>query len=408
MKKTSLLLWGGLLGTIIGYTMGYLRIPLVAADQAFWVGLTAGAAGILLLISWKSFRSQGASGSHQKKSKGVLFVLSAAVLAILIFQAQLSHRSSQLESQQLATLRTEALQEASRQQENGRMISSTLQAITRRLDEGEAYSSNDIQDLKRASERCLPYLYVTEDSLSSHKLSPERAQLLVGILALRLADSLLVKTFKEVSFAFADLSGITLSGENLTGIDLRNSSLERANLDKCILIDADFREANLTHAMLNGADLTKADARRADMSWASLNFATIREGNFDGIIGHQMLLNDAAGTKARFQYADLSGAFIERSDMSMIDGELTNFSGSSFAQTTLHGSNLCRSILTEANLNQTIVDSCSVETEEWLTDLDSWQVVGGAEIRNQHVIVADTQKRYARSRLMLIRKEHLP
>lgn len=407
MKKTGVLLGSGLFGIIIGYAMGYLRIPWVASDQAFWIGVITGIAFVFLLTSWKNFRSEMSSGSDRKRSRGLLFVVGGGLFLLLMFQAQLTHRGNQLTSQQLIVRKMEALNEAARQQEHGRMISSTLEAISRRLASGSSFCEADIQDLQRLSDRCLPYYYLVEDSLSSRKLSPERAQLLVGILALHLPDSLMIPTLEAVSFAYADLTDMTLEEQNLMGIDLRKASLERANLRNSKLRGADLREASLRYAILDGVDLTKADARRADMSWASLHVSTITEGNFDGITGPQMKLNDVIATKARFQYADLSGAFIEQSDMRMIDGELTNFSEASFVQTTLQGSNLCRSRLEGALLDETILDSCSVETEEWLTDLARWNVIGHETIRNQLVIVPDTQKRYARSRLMLIRKSPL-
>ncbi|TXT22152.1 MAG: pentapeptide repeat-containing protein [Planctomycetota bacterium] len=101
------------------------------------------------------------------------------------------------------------------------------------------------------------------DRLIPQSLSPERAHLLISLVALSVDLQPLAS--KNVTFAYADCHDAELSGAILRGLDLRGADFSGANLR-----NADLRDAVFHHADFAAADLGEADCRKAFFGGAEL------------------------------------------------------------------------------------------------------------------------------------------
>jgi hypothetical protein len=105
--------------------------------------------------------------------------------------------------------------------------------------------------------------------LIEHPLSPERGQLLQGLVAAGADLAPLIEA--QATFAEADLRGADLSGATLSRATLFRADLSQANLS-----GATPRDADLSQAVLSGTDLTNASLVGADLSGAYLSQAEFR------------------------------------------------------------------------------------------------------------------------------------
>ncbi len=242
-----------------------------------------------------------------------------------------------------------------------------------------------------------PYIHVDGDSISSKKQSPERGQLLLVIAGMKMDTSSFKRLMQQSLFSYADLSkadlkNAYLKGATLQGANLREANLEGINLNEANLKSADLWGANLKHANMNLADLTSAE-----LSWANLNDATLKRAK----------LNKAIIKSAQLRKADLSGALLVRTDLSgafLNEGNLkgtemlstkmyrTNLSGANLSDANLTISSVAEANLTGANLSRTNLTGLIVASENWLTLLDEWKVIGANEIISNYQLIADTIK----------------
>jgi uncharacterized protein YjbI with pentapeptide repeats len=162
----------------------------------------------------------------------------------------------------------------------------------------------------------------------------------------------------------ANLTGADLNGAHLTFTDLSNARLGGANLSNVTSgsvigapsLPAKWKmiggylvgpRANLANAQFSGVDLANSDLFDVRMSGANLN--RVRSGS---ITGNPML---PPNWKLVNGYlvgpgADLTNAALNGANLSLIDGQGTDFTDADLVGTSLSGANLSNSILTGSKL----------------------------------------------------------
>ncbi len=199
---------------------------------------------------------------------------------------------------------------------------------------------------------------------------------------------------KRADLSGAKLDGINLSGADLSGALMQGASLKNANLSGAQLIHADLRDANLREASLARANLLLADFTGADLKQADLSAVTfssdkalgeLRRGpRFkDADLQHANLsqaycyLSDFSG--ANLASAMLTGAMLERANLSHNDLTGIDFVGANLAYANLHGSDLSGADFADADLEHANLQAAK------LSDAD----VSGASLRSANL--ADAQ-----------------
>ena len=141
-----------------------------------------------------------------------------------------------------------------------------------------------------------------------------------------------------------DLSGTKLAGGDFSLMDLSNVDFHNADLS-----DATFIGANLEGANLQAAILIRAKLDKAKLSQAKLTDVI---ANSDSMIEVEMF--GATCRYGKFRDADMAGARVQESDMSMTDLRCNlnnaNLSSADLRGADLRGANLSGADLRLANL----------------------------------------------------------
>jgi uncharacterized protein YjbI with pentapeptide repeats len=146
--------------------------------------------------------------------------------------------------------------------------------------------------------------------------------------------------FVEAKMNKINLSYSQITSSSLTEADLDNAILNGANLSKLNLDKVNFKEAKLINAFFGGASLIEAKFMDADLTRTNFQRANLSNAKF----------SDANLTEAKlehtiFAYANLSGAVLEKLDLTTV--ELT---GAKLDNAKLYGSKIKRSQLKNVNI----------------------------------------------------------
>lgn len=420
MKAKRNLVIGLVLGGIMGWTLGFLRLPYLENNYAFGIGFISCLAivliGMALIFVWnKNQQFVQLMGKNQATTEGqtpqrtytLLWILvSSFILVGGLISSGLIYQQNALVERQLQTQNEQIIQQSALMEANRRSNSLVLaNNLYEQLNEALENSPNKVlseEMLKRIAAlnyTFQPYSYLQGDSLSGKKLSPERGQLLVVLASLNL-DSSSFKTIKRnISFANADLSNANLNELDLSGIDLRaanfqNAQLQSTNLEKANLNGASFVECDLTKAHLN-----KAKLESTNFSYAILQGADLSETNLNGATLKAAKMNQANLSKAVMTFANLTGAFLNEANLSEIDA----------SRSTLREANLTKAILTKANMrvtnfSGTILKNANLEGANlawaivdgvnWLERLEGYQAKGGEKIVKGFKVKVDKKGPY--------------
>jgi uncharacterized protein YjbI with pentapeptide repeats len=195
-----------------------------------------------------------------------------------------------------------------------------------------------------------------EPKLADRARSPERGQLLVGLM-LAGVD---IPAVKGVTFGGADLRGADLTGANLTNTDLFGADLFEADLFESNLRNAQLVNAILTGANLSGADLADANLRDARLANANLIGANLASaGSMGANLSHADLfdanlanVNLASATlrQARLAKARMASAILSGADLTGADLLESNLRNAQLANAILTGASLTGADLADADL----------------------------------------------------------
>ncbi len=458
--RKRFLLAGIVLGAAMGWAMGYLRLPHLEKNSSFWVGFLASLALVSFLLSmvylWnknslltrllagdtdedqsdenksdENKPSENQSSKHQshpddrsgqfnstksRRTAGLraysmiwilvsLFIVFGGLASTLMIYQQNELLKLQTKDQNKSLKEQSELIESVRKSNVVFLTSSIADNIAHELESDGKLSEATILRIAALSNSCEPARFFEHDSLSVKALSLERGQLLLT-LALMDIDSLSFARIKEeASFSGADLRGANLRGVDLSGVDLKGTDLRDANLSGANLSGADLREVNLWGANLDSADLGTADMRRVDLSWADLNAANLQNVVMDGAILKNTKMVNANLSEAIFQWGKSDGAILNGANMTRIDMEGTGLKRTNMTNANLTEANMRRTDLRDATLKGAELTNASVAEEDWIDQLNGWQVIGANEIIATYKVVDDTSGRIKFSEHCLVKKQ---
>ena len=406
MKGVRNLLIGVILGAVMGWFLGFLRLPDVAIKPSFFMGFFICAVLFLLVFvlakSWKKETDEQVTiGKNAKNEEwnpmrgrairkiAVTFAIGGMLLIIFLTWQQRSFFKKQMEKQDKKIREQAELIESARKSNMVYLMSNVLADVKEELKKSDTLSEDAVARVAALSFSFKPYRRLEGDTLSGKELSPERGQLLIFLLLMKM-DSISFDRIKQrASFASADLKGVDLENADLGGAILNGANLKGADLNDADLNHADLKDANLWGAKLNGADLSGADLKRADLRWAQLNGTDLRSAVMDGaqMSGAQLLKSDLQ--KASVQYAFLEGALLNEANLTQV-----NFVGSGMKRTNLGMADLTRSDLrtadlTEASLSGAILDKVLVDSN-WNDKINGWRLTGVKEIQGEYSAITDS------------------
>ena len=415
-----MLLVGTVFGLVLGWGMGYLRLPYFENNAAFWIGFLTciGLLGLLLafLIVWNKGKLlgqlSGKGGGKKGRARAAIWLLIAALVAGGgLANAWFANERNALLAAESEEDKQRALEEAEwketeRLSKQGYLMVDVLDAVEEELkgNENGVLSDGVIRRVAELSKKLEPYRSLEGDSLSGRKRSPERAQLLLSLTLMDI-DSVSFAQIKELgSFAGADLRKADLRGADLSGVDLKEADLADANLRGADLVAANLLQANLWGANLDTADLRKAHLRRADMQWAKVNGSDLREANLNGADLSNAKLRGADFRGAFFRWAKAEGGMFKGANFQESDLYGTYFGKANFEGADLSVTDLRKTKFVEADLTGAKLRLAAVEEEKWVEMAFDWRIKGADEMYKTFEVIDDTTGRIKFSKFCIERK----
>ena len=402
MKAIKNIFIGLILGGVIGWALGFLRLPYLEKNYSFFIGFVACLAVVatalislfllkknLQIISWmkKNSAEQNLNNAHRK------YILTWSVVAVLILAGGLL--ISILIYIENKTIESTAQKQNKKIREQSELFASSRRSsMTILLNEILNKVDDDLKNNAdgKLSEKTIasivdafnysfaPYRYWEGDSLSKKKLSPEKGQLLLALFRRNIDSNSFNKIKRSAHFAGADLSKGDLHGIDLSGADLKDADLSRADLSGAIFQGADLRNANMWGAHANKSNFIAADLRRAIMNWAEVNDAQLDSANLNGADLSNAQLRKADLHKATFRASKLDGALLIEANLesvSLIDASMqrVNLSNANMSKSDVNRANFDEAIMAETVLGGIInVD------KDWFEKLKEWQIVQAKKI----------------------------
>ncbi len=416
MKGKRYFIIGCLLSGIIGWTMGFLRLPYLEKNSSsFAIGFASCFCLLLLgwmgIIFWKKNKlilqtldQKADKASSPASSRTYLTIWSLLAIITLLgiagssflmyqqsqFSRQQAQRQNEIITQQAA------INEAARKSNLRVLTNDLFDQIERELRRSpdKQLSSELINRIAILNFTFKPYKILKADSLSSRLLSPERGQMLLILTRMDMDSSSFNSIKRLASFAHADLQGADLSGTDLSGIDLTAANLEAANLRAARLDSATLEDANLWATQLSESSLKKANLERATLNWANLTNADLSEARLNGAN-----LSAARLSKARLIMADVTYALLENAFLNESILENTNFSFTSLRYANLSKANLQNAILKTTDLSYAVLEKANlqgvnlrwgiIDNNKWFDQLQAWEVNGRERLQQNFQIIPD-------------------
>jgi len=404
MKEKGYLLTGSLFGIVVGWAMGFLRLPYIEKNFSFLLGFIAALACaslvLLLMHLWNSIFLPGLIGKKTitgYSNSARIWIILAGVLLLggivsgFAIYRRMESLKLQIQKQDKDLQRMAVLVEFVKKQNLEPLMRNILDDVGKELKRNPASTLQDttIARIAALSLFFKPYRYIDTDSLSEAVCSPERGQLLQALILLQIDSASFARIKRKTLFAGADLRGADLKGLDLSGINLQEANLKNTDLTGANLSGANLSGANLWGANLNQANLSNADLKKADLSWAKLNGATLTLANLNGatLTNAQLLLADLSA--ATVQFAQLAGALFNDANLTRV-----NFSSTNLTKVNLSRANLSDADLREINLSEADVVGVEINKavvdENWLEQLKKWQPNGAKELQERYTVVNDT------------------
>lgn len=422
MKGKRNLLIGIVLGVLMGWALGYLRLPFITKNYSFLIGFGACLALVAFLLAllfvWNknSFlvRMIGKKPTDSPANPvaktyasiwilvSLFIVLGGAVSSYMIYQQNELFKTQTQDQNQRIEEQSELI-ESIRKGNQVLLMSNVLDKVDEEIknEPDGLLSDATIARVAALSYSFKPYRYYEGNHLSEKELSPERGQLLLALSIMELDSISFAKIKQTTSFASADLRRADLRGADLSGVDLQGADLKDAQLAEIDLNRANLYKADLWGANLNKANLDSTNLKRAELSWAEVNGADLRRANLNGANLTNAKLRNSDFREAIFQWAESGGAMFNNANFEGADLYGSVFKKANFTDVNLTEANLLGVQWPEANLSGAAMEKVSVDGFQWLETMNEWRVTGVKDIEATYKIVDDTTKRYlyARHRL---------
>lgn len=413
MKQAWRIIAGLMTGLAIGWALGYLRLPHISTEQAFWVGVALGGLGasglFLLLTLWR--REPQWRGNISFRWLGPTLVFGVAGVTLLLWILLEGH--SQHNADRAMEVQAERRQAALIAGKQQNQLAEGIELLIADMQEELKISRNrklrpeTIDRIVRLSQAFSPYRVWEADTLSSEKLSPQRGILLQALLTMGV-DSLDFRAIKsQGSFAAADLHQAILPKADLSHADLRGARFTDAQVEGASFIGADVRGADFQRANLNETLWTSANLRRVNYQFAELMGAVFDSANLDGAYISHANLTKASMRDASFQWGYMRATLLTQADLRGCDFKKTDLSRSIFDQADLSAANLARTNLAYASIRGAELSRTSLWEKDWLDQLPIQHVQGATELASRYRLTEDTAKQFPSSKFLLIPQPRL-
>lgn len=401
---------------VTGWALGYLRLPYLEKNHAFWAGVIACLAVVSLILVLLLLRKRSQYFFSDKNRQTGYSLLPWAVACIvatgissgfLLILRQNASLKTQAKKQNEQVKEMSQFIASFRKNDHAVLANSLLKSAEDELKSNQTkiLSDETIEKIIVAlNHSLLPYLQWNEGSLSKNELSPGRAQVLLGIKTLHLDTASFDEIKKSGSFSQSDLRGADLKGFDLRGADLRKADLTHADLSNADLRGADLSEANMWGAKLNHAQMNSANLKRANLAWAQLNEADFTAATLDGADLSFAQLRNARLHTATLRWVTSGGALLHEADLRDADLIGADFTKANLSLANLSGANLGKTNLSEANFTGAQLDHAAVDAENWIEKLAEWRGIAAAEIQKAYTVESDTTKKYKESKYRLTKK----
>ena len=280
-EKINLLISIGL-GAILGWILGFLRLPALENKFSFSLGfiacLTIILLGFLIVHVWNKTAN---SSTFKKKTVRSISTLSLILLggfasSFLFFQ---QNKFFKIQKEQLNSKLAKQFElEASTRKSNSLiLINNLLDKIQNELNSNpkRILSEETIERITTLNYSFEPYRYFKGEKFSKKKWSPERGQLLLSLTKMKIDSSSFNYLKLKNSFFGADLSNANLVGADLSHVDLREALLDHANLTGANLNQATLEKASLQKVNLSDATLNGINLKNAEMQWTEFQAAEL-------------------------------------------------------------------------------------------------------------------------------------
>lgn len=394
MNRSLLLISCFIAGILVGWGIGYLKIPFVGDSFEFWIGiLTTIGFFIFLRISSKH------STNFVQKIK-LRFVLVSAILLIaagLSLEYFFNRQSSFLKEQseiELELLSTKAKMNINEQEiHQFKLVDRMLDKLKGR--KFDSLSITEIEDLRILSNTLVPIDYSALEYNDTLPVSPGRGYLLQRLVEMHLQEptftSLLSKVnfkqsyLKNVEFKEVDLQGIDLYGSNLSNSRFKNVNFSGANLQMC-----DF-----TYSKMNYCILDKADLKEANFKWSELQKFRMAKAIANGSDFSNTDLEDSDLSSTSFKWAKMADAKLKNSNLEKSILWFVDFKNTDLQYANLNGANLVETSFKNAILEEANLSNAQV-TKDWFDTLEEQRPAGITRIRKEYSMYQDASMEYPR------------
>jgi len=423
-EKRNLLISIGL-SAILGWTLGFLRLPFLEKNFSFLLGFIACLAlvllGLLIGSVWEKnnflpylfSKNSDTPNTFTKNTFLAIFTLSLIIVggfasSFLFFQ-QTKFSKIQAEQQHKKLAEQFELEATTRKSNSLILMNSLFDKIEEELKSHPKRMLSDeiIERIAALNYSFEPYQYFDGEKFSEKKWSRERGQLLLSLAKMKIDTNSFNQIKSKVSFLGADLKNA-----NLAGADLSNTDLREANFDHANLVGANLSKANLEKASMQKANLSEAKLNETNLKNSTLQWTEFQAAELAGVF-----LNGANLSNAKLRKVDLIGADLRWANLSNVFLTGANLSNANLLETNLSQTNLEQANFTEANLITTVFNGANLTganlteanllaakvEEDWLEKLDKWQVIGTKEIQASYKIGEDALPQY-QYKLLKIKK----
>lgn len=366
---------------LLGWVLGYMKMPYIDRNDEFWIGVVGCLGLIGFMISlfriWKIYKGTNPEETEHSSLTGSLiksltnsnFLVSIIIIA-LICACLFSYNHNRQINEELK--QTQAALEDLKSNTNieqQRINISLLSDLINDLDSNQNYIHHTltrnhmverIVSLSSSFKINRVWDFANKVNVS---LSEERGLLLLALLKTNMDSTFFNKIKANVSFYGADLRNADLHGLDLSGIDLKYANLEYANLQGVNLNDANLNGANLMGVNLNKATLVGANLISAKLNWAKVNEVNLNHANLDGSDFSNALVQNSNLDNASIIKAILCYAIFKESNLNACLLVGSNMSNANFSNAILTNSHI-----DETNLGNTILDNILIK-ENWLKKL---------------------------------------
>lgn len=411
-------------GLVMGWFLGFLRLPYMEQNRSFLLGFIACLLlvllAVLLMVAWNKhagllhlFRQKLPAGEGNKATTMyqvtwilvAVFIIAGGLLSSFLIYRQSRDFKAQLQRQDKKLQEQSAIIESVRKGNAVYLMSNVLLDAANEMKQSGTLSEAVMARIAALSYSMKPYQYLQGDSLTPKALSPERGQLLMALLLMQMDTGSFAKIKRSTSFANADLSGANLKAADLSGVDLNGADLQNADLSHANLSHAGLKAANLWGANLNRANLSYADLKRANLAWARLNEADLTFSVMDGAQLSNAQLIKADSREASVQYAELTAALLNEASLKGV-----HFNGAGMRSVNLSHADMVLADLRMADLNEatllgTTLNKALVDSN-WTVKVSAWRITGAKEIREGYHVVTDSLDQWGHDVYHLIKTEN--